>query len=153
MRVLTSIWPKFSTSPSPKRSPRGHRADFDALKARIEQLQGELAKLETEKSSFEATAAGHRVDFERERERSDKLMTDTMTIAAVAMSARAKTARLQGELSARRASILRACVLFRGVEVPAGTHRVMFRFAPFSFTNMRNAVKPLGECHHLQARL
>jgi hypothetical protein len=44
------------------------------------------------------------------------------------------------EVDGRPASILRACVLFRGVEVPAGTHRVTFRFAPFSFSNMRDAV-------------
>ena len=49
-----------------------------------------------------AIAAGHRADFERERERSDKLMTNTMTLAAVAMSARAKAVRLESELIARR---------------------------------------------------
>jgi hypothetical protein len=41
------------------------------------------------------------------------------------------------EVHGRPASILRAFALFRGVEVPAGTHRVTFRFAPFSFTNLR----------------
>jgi hypothetical protein len=80
--------------PVPGRSPRGHRSDFDALKAQIEQLQAEVTKLETEKGATEAIAAGHRADFERERERSDKLMTNTMTLAVVAMSARAKAARL-----------------------------------------------------------
>jgi hypothetical protein len=44
------------------------------------------------------------------------------------------------EVDGRPASIQRAFVLFRGVEVPAGTHRVTFRFAPFSFTNLRDAV-------------
>jgi hypothetical protein len=88
--------------PVPRRSPRGHRADFDALKAQIEQLRAEVTKLETEKGAIEAIAAGHRVDFERERERSDKLMTNTMTLASVAMSARAKAARLESKLTARR---------------------------------------------------
>ena len=88
--------------PAPSRSPRGHRADFDALKAQIEQLQAEVTKLETEKFAIEAIAAGHRADFERERERSDKLMTNTMTLAAVAMSARAKAARLESELAGRQ---------------------------------------------------
>ena len=87
--------------PLPQRSPRGHREDFEALKAQVEWLQAQVTKLETEKSSIEAIAVGHRADFERERERSDKLMTDTMTLAAVAMSARAKAARLESELSAR----------------------------------------------------
>src|SRR5262245_25450257 len=67
--------------PVPRGSPRGHRADFDALKAQIEQLQAEITKLETEKGAVEAIAAGHRADFERERDRSDKLMTNTMTLA------------------------------------------------------------------------
>jgi hypothetical protein len=39
-----------------------HRADFDALKAQIEQLQAEVTKLETEKGAIEAIAAGHRAD-------------------------------------------------------------------------------------------
>jgi hypothetical protein len=90
--------------PLPQRSPRGHRGDFEALKAQVEQLQAQVIKLETEKSSIEAVAVGHRADFERERERSDKLMTNTMTLAAVAMSARAKAARLESELSARRST-------------------------------------------------
>ena len=88
--------------PVPRRSPAGHQADFDALKAQIDQLQAEVAKRETEKGAIEAIAARHRADFERERERSDKLMTNTMTLASVAMSARAKAARLESELTARR---------------------------------------------------
>jgi|SRR6476661_8589013 hypothetical protein len=56
--------------PLHRRSPVGdHPADFDALKVRIEQLQAEVTKLETEKSAIEAIAAGHRADFERERDR------------------------------------------------------------------------------------
>ena len=98
----TSILPKSNTSALPQRSPRGHREDFEALKAQVERLQAQVTKLETEKSSIEAIAVGHRADFERERERSDKLMTNTMTLAAVAMSARAKATRLESELSARR---------------------------------------------------
>jgi hypothetical protein len=86
------------------RRPQGshHPVDFDALKARIEQLQAEVTKLETEKSAIEVIATGYRADFERERERSDKLMTNTMTIATVATSARAKAARLESELTARQ---------------------------------------------------
>jgi hypothetical protein len=77
--------------PLPQRSPRGHRGDFEALKAQVEQLQAQVIKLETEKSSIEAVAVGHRADFERERERSDKLMTNTMTLAAVAIAIRERT--------------------------------------------------------------
>jgi methionine synthase II (cobalamin-independent) len=66
-----------------------HPVDFDALKAWIEQLQAEVTKLETEKTATEVIAAGYRADFERERERGDNLLTNTMTIAAMATSARA----------------------------------------------------------------
>ena len=40
------------------------------------------------------------------------------------------------EIDGMRVPILRADVLFRGVEVPAGRHRVVFRFAPFSLDNL-----------------
>jgi hypothetical protein len=48
--------------PLPARSPAGHRVDTFTLKACIDSLQRELAKVE-------ALAAGHRADFERERDR------------------------------------------------------------------------------------
>jgi hypothetical protein len=86
--------------PVPRRS-RGHRADFDTLRAEIEQLRAEVSKLE-EKGAIDALAAGHRADFERERERSDRLMTNMMTLAAVATSARAKAAGLESQLAARQ---------------------------------------------------
>ena len=44
------------------------------------------------------------------------------------------------EIDGKPASILRADVLFRGVEVPPGAHHVTFRFAPFSLANLRNAL-------------
>jgi hypothetical protein len=46
------------------RSPPGHRH----AKAGVETLRAELAKVE-------ASAGRHRADFERERERADRLMT------------------------------------------------------------------------------
>lgn len=45
------------------------------------------------------------------------------------------------EIDGVRAPILRADVLFRGVEVPAGQHRVTFRFAPFSLDNLGDALR------------
>jgi hypothetical protein len=45
------------------------------------------------------------------------------------------------EIDGARAPILRADVLFRGLEVPAGRHRIVFRFAPFALDNLRNALK------------
>ena len=87
---------------APARSPDGSQADNAALSARIEQLQAELARLEAEKNCLEASVAGHRVDFERERDRRDKLIAETWVLTKVAMSARENTARLEGEVSARR---------------------------------------------------
>ena len=98
--------------PAPRRSSHGYGADVDALKDHIEQLQADVTKLETEKISIEAIAAGHRADFERERERSDKLMANTMSLAVAAISARTKATRSESELAARRAQFwwrLRTC--------------------------------------------
>jgi hypothetical protein len=89
--------------PLPARSPAGHRADIDALKARIEALQSELSELEAENSTLRSIANGHRADFERERERSDTLLLEIVRFTAAVLSAREKAARLEGELSACRA--------------------------------------------------
>jgi hypothetical protein len=86
----------------PARSPGGHRADIDALNARIEMLQTELARLEVENSCIQASAAGHRADFERERDRSDTIMAEALRLTKVAMSAREAAARLEGELRSRQ---------------------------------------------------
>jgi hypothetical protein len=52
------------------------------------------------------------------------------------------------EIDGRRAPILRADILFRGLEVPAGAHHVVFRFAPFSLENLADALKlALGRSH------
>ena len=45
------------------------------------------------------------------------------------------------EIDGERVPILRADVLFRGLEVPAGRHRVQFHFAPFALDNLRDALK------------
>jgi hypothetical protein len=45
------------------------------------------------------------------------------------------------KIDGARAPILRADVLFRGLEVPAGRHRIVFRFAPFALDNLREALK------------
>jgi hypothetical protein len=104
-----------------------HSVDFDALKARIEQLQAEVAKLETEKTAIEVIASGYRSDFERERERGDKLITNTMTIAAVATSARAKAARLESELTARQCQFW---MRLRQRQRAAARHNNIDRVAP-----------------------
>jgi hypothetical protein len=45
------------------------------------------------------------------------------------------------EIDGRQAPILRADVLFRGLEVPPGRHQVVFQFAPFSLENLASALK------------
>ena len=87
----------------PARAPAGNRADIDALNARIEALQAELARLEVENSCIQASAAGHRADFERERERCGRLMSEVLKATAETMAAREAAARLAGELAAIRA--------------------------------------------------
>jgi hypothetical protein len=88
--------------PAPIRSPAGPQPDIDALKAQIEQLQSDLAKLETEKNYLEASVAEHRADFEHERDRCDRLIAETLVLNKVAMSAREAAARLEGEASGRQ---------------------------------------------------
>jgi hypothetical protein len=69
----------------------GRRVDAFAMKACIDSLQRELAKVE-------ATAAAHRADFKRERDRAEHLVAELLKAAADAMAARESTARLEGEL-------------------------------------------------------
>jgi hypothetical protein len=45
------------------------------------------------------------------------------------------------EVDGQRVPVLRAEVLFRAVEVPAGRHRVVFRFEPLSLANLAGAVE------------
>ena len=75
------------------RSPGRREAGNDAVSARIATLQAEVARLA-------ATAAGHRADFERERERADRLMVELQQANADTMAAREATARLEGFLRA-----------------------------------------------------
>ena len=46
----------------------------------------------------------------------------------------------QAEVDGQQARILRTNLLFRGVEVTEGRHLVVFRFAPFSLPNLRDAL-------------
>jgi hypothetical protein len=77
------------------RPPGCREAGNVALAANIVALQAEIARLE-------ATAAGHRADFERERERGDRLTVELLQATAETMAAREATARLEGEVAALR---------------------------------------------------
>ena len=75
------------------RRPSGHETGNVALETRIVLLQAEVARLE-------AAAAGHRADFERERERAERLMVEVLQATAETMAAREAAARLEGSLMA-----------------------------------------------------
>ena len=70
------------------RPPGRREAGNVALAAKIVALQAEIARLE-------ATAASHRADFERERERADRLMVELLQATAETMAAKEATARLE----------------------------------------------------------
>ena len=74
------------------RPPGGRQAGNIAL---FEALKAEIARLE-------ARAADHRADFERERERADRLTVELLQATAETMAAKEATARLEGEVAALR---------------------------------------------------
>ena len=73
--------------------PPVHRQvdNLTLLTAKVEGLQAEIARLE-------ARASLHRSDYERERERADRLMVELLQATAETMAAREATARLEGSL-------------------------------------------------------
>jgi hypothetical protein len=76
-----------------RRQPRGRReaGNVGPLAAEIVALQAEITRLA-------ASAAAHRADFERERERADRLMVEVLQATAETMAARETAARLEGFL-------------------------------------------------------
>ena len=77
------------------RPPRGRASSSALLAVEIEALKAEIARLET-------TAADQRADFERERERADRLAVELLQATAEIMAAKEMTARLEGEVAALR---------------------------------------------------
>ena len=77
------------------RPPRGRASSIALLAAKIDALTAEMARLET-------TAADHRADFERERERADRLAVELLQATAETTAAQEATARLEGEVAALR---------------------------------------------------
>jgi len=73
------------------RVPAGHQQVTD-LRQKIQALEAELAEME-------AIASGHRTDFERECERTNKLLAELLKAGIEAMAAREKAALLEGKLS------------------------------------------------------
>jgi hypothetical protein len=84
---------EISHSPVPRR-PQALDGDqvVTALNQKLETLRAELIEME-------ALASGHRVDFERECERTNKLLAELLRATAETMAAREKAALLEGKLS------------------------------------------------------
>jgi hypothetical protein len=82
--------------PTVDRSPEGDQSVVATLTARIEALESDFARVE-------AAAATHRADFERERERCERLMAEVLKATAELMAAREAAARIAGELAALQA--------------------------------------------------
>ncbi|MBR1124088.1 hypothetical protein JQ628_21340 [Bradyrhizobium lablabi] len=79
-----------------RHTPR-QAAHIALLVAQSEALKAEIARLET-------SAASHRADFERERDRADRLVAELLQATAETTAAREATARLEGEVAALRMS-------------------------------------------------
>jgi hypothetical protein len=77
--------------PLPARSPPDHHSAAKTMQARIEALETELAKVE-------AAAANHRADFERERGRSDRLLSEVLRATHDLIGANEVAARAESEL-------------------------------------------------------
>jgi hypothetical protein len=84
---------EISHSPAPRatKPPAGDQV-VTSLKHEIESLQTELGEME-------AIAHGHRADFERECERTNKLLAELLKNSTETMVAREKAALLEGKLS------------------------------------------------------
>ncbi len=82
--------------PLPARSPVGHLSVTETLQAKIELLEAELGKIE-------AAAAGYRADFERERDRADKLLSEVLRATVDLIGAKEAAARTEGDPAVVRA--------------------------------------------------
>lgn len=80
---------------TPQAPGRRQAGDIARLTAQVEAMRAEIARLE-------AASAGHRADFDRERERADRLMAELVQAITEAAAAREAAARLDGEVAALR---------------------------------------------------
>ena len=86
-KVLVSVdLSEINHKPMPARSSAGHHPVTASLRARVEELQAALAKVE-------AMAAHHRADFERERERAERLTVELLQATADTLAAKEAAAR------------------------------------------------------------
>lgn len=69
----------------------------------VAELMAQIAALRADNVQLEAISAGHRADFELERERADRLMAELLQAKSEITVAREMTARLEGEVAVLRA--------------------------------------------------
>jgi hypothetical protein len=95
-KALVSVdFSKLRYVPRPRRC---RQADpIAASMARIEAFKAEAFKMEV--ARLEAAATGYRADFERERERADRLAVELLQAAAETTAANAWAARLEDEVA------------------------------------------------------
>jgi hypothetical protein len=95
-KALVTVDPaEIEHRPLPARSPPDHPSVVQAMQTRIDALETELAKVG-------AAAAGHRADFERERDRSDKLLSEVLCATHDLIGANEAAARAESELAVVR---------------------------------------------------
>ena len=94
--------------PLPAQSPPDHLSVTETLRVRIELLRAELTKVE-------AAAAGRREDFERERDRADKLRSEVLRARAQA-EGRVAAGRLGHQARAREPPRARPAPITKGEE-------------------------------------
>jgi methylphosphotriester-DNA--protein-cysteine methyltransferase len=75
----------------------------------VAELTAQIAALRSDNAQLEAVSAGHRADFERERERAERLVSELLQATAETMAAREAAAaawetaaRLEGEVAVLR---------------------------------------------------
>jgi len=106
--------------PRPPREPVRPEAKIASLQAQITQLQTTAAThradfererdradrlvAELREATAESTTAMHRADFERERDRAERLVAELVKATAETTAAKEATARLEGEVAALRSS-------------------------------------------------
>ena len=78
-----------------KPAPTVRRADLEMLRARVAELEELVTKVE-------AVAAWHRADYERERERAERLASEILRVFAELVAAKERAARLEGEIAELR---------------------------------------------------
>lgn len=69
----------------------------------LAELTGQIAALRADNVLLETISAGHRADFERERERADRLMADLLQAKSDVTTSREMVARLESEIAFLRA--------------------------------------------------